>query len=195
MNIEEKKLVKKLYDAEKYKKNIEKIKIRKLEYNKNHKKEIKIYNQKYIQTHKEEKRIYDKKYNKNLTNEIKDRKKKYNNNKIKTDINYKISCRLRTRLCVSIKNNQKVGSAVKDLGCSIPELKLYLESKFQEGMSWDNWKHDGWHIDHIIPLSSFNLQNRGEFLKANHYTNLQPMWAEENLYKGSKNDKQEREKT
>jgi hypothetical protein len=70
------------------------------------------------------------------------------------------------------------------LGCSIPELKTYLESKFQEGMSWENWGIYGWHIDHIIPLDAFNLTNREEFLKACHYTNLQPLWAEENLKKG-----------
>jgi hypothetical protein len=45
---------------------------------------------------------------------------------------------------------------------------------------------DGWHIDHIKPLSKFNLQDRNEFLKANHYTNLQPLWAEENISKGNK---------
>ena len=53
-------------------------------------------------------------------------------------------------------------------------------------MSWDNWALDGWHIDHIKPLSSFNLENREELKKACHYTNLQPMWAEDNLRKGSK---------
>jgi hypothetical protein len=100
--------------------------------------------------------------------------------------NFKLSRNLRTRLKDAIKNNQKSGSAVRDLGCTIPELKLYLESKFQSGMSWDNWSKTGWHIDHIRPLSSFNLTNRKEFLQACHYTNLQPLWAEENIRKGDK---------
>ncbi len=103
-----------------------------------------------------------------------------------TDTNYKLSFVLRARLRSAIKNGQKKGSAVKDLGCSITELKKYLESKFLEGMTWSNWGYKGWHIDHIKPVSSFDLSNRDEFLQAVHYTNLQPLWAKDNLLKGSK---------
>ena len=53
-------------------------------------------------------------------------------------------------------------------------------------MTWENWGVHGWHIDHIIPIDFYNLQNRDEFLKACHYTNLQPLWAEENLKKKNK---------
>ena len=93
---------------------------------------------------------------------------------------------LRARLRDSLKNNYKSGSAVKNLGCSLKELKAYLESKFQEGMCWDNWNINGWHIDHIKPLSSFDLSNKDQLLKACHYTNLQPLWAKDNLIKGDK---------
>ena len=98
-------------------------------------------------------------------------------------LGYRIACNIRSRLNAAIKNKSKTGSAVKDLGRSIEEFIKYIESKFEIGMSWNNWGLKGWHIDHIIPLSKFNLNNRQEFLKACHYTNMQPLWAKENLKK------------
>jgi hypothetical protein len=110
---------------------------------------------------------------------------KYVGERKKTDINFRLACNLRSRLGQALKNNSKKGSAVKDLGCSISDLKLYLESKFQPGMDWSNWNKTGWHIDHIKPLVSFNLEDPIEFQQAVHYTNLQPLWAKDNLIKGS----------
>lgn len=108
---------------------------------------------------------------------------------METDIRFKISCSLRIRLSNAIKNNQKSGSAVKDLGCSIEFLKQYFEQKFYSNpetgkiMTWENYGE--WHIDHIIPLSSFDLTNRKQFIKACHYTNLQPLWAKDNFEKSN----------
>lgn len=96
----------------------------------------------------------------------------------------KLANGLRNRLRKALKSSQKTGSAVRDLGCSIPELKAYLEVRFQPGMNWGNYGK--WHIDHIKPLSSFDLTNREELLKACHYTNLQPLWAKDNLEKSAK---------
>jgi hypothetical protein len=107
----------------------------------------------------------------------------YDNNKKKVDIQYKLRHNLRARLGGAVKCNQKSGSAVNDLGCTTEELKSYLESKFLPGMTWDNWGRDGWHIDHIKPLASFDLTDRNQLLEACHYTNLQPMWANDNLIK------------
>ena len=100
------------------------------------------------------------------------------------DLNFKLANNLRTRLYIAIRDSQRVGSAVEDLGCSIDEFKLYVENKFDEGMTWDNWSEDGWHIDHVIPLASFDLTDRNQFLNACHYTNLQPLWAVDNRRKG-----------
>lgn len=99
----------------------------------------------------------------------------------KTDINFKISRLLRSRLCSALKHNLKSGSAVKNLGCTIQELRLHLESKFQPGMTWEN--HGKWHIDHIVPLCSFDLTDIEQLKKACHYTNLQPLWPQQNLNK------------
>ena len=120
-------------------------------------------------------------YYKKHKKQVRQQQTSYTNNRKKTDINYKITCILRTRLYNAIKNTQKSGSAVKDLGCSVEEFKQYIESKFQQGMSWDN--HGRWHLDHITPLAWFNLEDRNQFLVACHYTNLQPLWARDNYIK------------
>jgi hypothetical protein len=98
-------------------------------------------------------------------------------------INRRISRNLRSRLNKAIRFQWKSGSAVSNLGCSIEMFKTYLESKFQPGMTWDNYGKNGWHIDHIMPLCRFNLEDMLELRKACHYSNLQPLWAKDNLEK------------
>ena len=150
-------------------------KLRKRMYNRNlykdHKDKLKLQRRVYRETNKEKVRLQER---------MRDGKKR------QTNINYKLSKGLRTRLWSAIKDNQKTGSAVKDLGCSIDELKSYLEFKFLPDMSWDNYGQYGWHIDHIKPLSSFDLTDRKQLLEACHYTNLQPLWAKDNLSKSDK---------
>jgi hypothetical protein len=99
------------------------------------------------------------------------------------DLNFKLAANLRSRLYRNIQVNRG-GSAVRDLGCSIADLRKYIEEKFQPGMAWDNWSVTGWHLDHIKPLSSFNLSDPLEASAACHYTNLQPLWAADNIRKG-----------
>jgi hypothetical protein len=101
--------------------------------------------------------------------------REYSSNRKKTDPAFKLRCQLRSRICKVIKRGQKSGSAIKDLGCSVDELKIWIESKFQPGMTWGNWGQSGWHIDHITSLANFDLTNREQFLSACHYTNLQPL--------------------
>lgn len=91
---------------------------------------------------------------------------------------------LRMRIRMALKHNSKYGTTKELLGLSIPEVKKYLESKFKSGMTWVN--HGKWHLDHIRPLSAFDLAKPEEQQKAFHYTNLQPLWAIENLKKGTK---------
>lgn len=112
--------------------------------------------------------------------------RQYEQKRIKDDLSFKLSKRIRSRVSKVVSKNIRLGSAIKDLGCSLEELKAYLESKFLPGMSWSNYGHKGWHIDHIKPLCSFDLTNPEQFKKACHYTNLQPLWWYENLSKISK---------
>lgn len=103
----------------------------------------------------------------------------------KKDINYKITCILRARLKAALKGKSKGLKTTQTIGCSIDFLIKYIESKFKIGMSWSN-HGDIWHIDHIKPISKFKLTNNKELRKANHYTNLQPLWKEDNLKKGDR---------
>jgi hypothetical protein len=109
------------------------------------------------------------------------KKSDYYNVRYHTDIQFRLRVILRNRLLQSVKTDARAGSAVQDLGCSIPEFKSHLESKFAPGMSWENM--GDWHIDHIQPLSKYNLEDIEQFKQACHYTNLQPLWKEDNLRK------------
>ena len=97
--------------------------------------------------------------------------------------NRKIARNLRSRLNKAISGNFKSGSAVKELGCSIEEFKLHIESLWIDGMNWDNYGKNGWQIDHIKPLCKINLSDPQEFKAACHYSNLQPLWFKDNLEK------------
>ena len=115
---------------------------------------------------------------------IKHRKKltqKYLNRR-RTDPNFKILTILRGRIKDVLKGHSKSDSTINILGCTIEELWIHLESKFTEGMTRQN--HGKWHVDHIIPCASFDLTKPEQQVKCFHYTNLQPLWALDNLKKG-----------
>lgn len=107
-------------------------------------------------------------------------------NRLKNDVNAHLADVLRSRLNKAVKRATRTGSAIDNLGCSISQFKTYIESKFQEGMTWENYGRNGWHIDHIKPFDSFNLINPEDLKRACHFTNLQPMWAKDNWSKGAK---------
>lgn len=75
-------------------------------------------------------------------------------------------------------------SAVRHLGCSIAELIQHIERLWQVGMSWENYSFRGWHIDHVIPLDAFDLTKDDHIKAVVHFTNLQPLWWDQNLAKG-----------
>lgn len=108
--------------------------------------------------------------------------------RLKIDINYRIKCNLsrRFRKMLQDKNLKKGNSMIEFLGCSLIELKTHLESQFTEGMNWDNYGQFGWVVDHIMPCASFDLTKDEDRKKCWHYSNLQPLWWEENLKKSDK---------
>lgn len=184
---------------ERYLKNRDKELQRCKEYIQKHKNEIKKYRN--TDKYKQKKRIRDAKYrikNRELCNmrrrlsyqKYKSREilrnTTYAANKRKTDINFKLLSGIRIRILMALKRNSKYSNTTDLLGCSIQDLRNHIEKQFSAGMSWDNYGYRGWHIDHIIPCCSFDLSNPDEQKKCFHYTNLQPLWAEENLKKGGR---------
>ena len=104
--------------------------------------------------------------------------------KKKNDITYRILCNLRVRLNKAIRNNQKKGTTLLLINCSIEKLKKHLEKQFKKGMNWSNYGK--WHIDHIRPCASFDLSKESEQHKCFNYKNLQPLWKKENCCKKDK---------
>jgi hypothetical protein len=182
-DITDPKLRKKMRKLENNKRYREKHKDKIKSYYESNKETLKEYRTNWKKSNKQRIQEHGKVYRKLNKTKITKNKQSYSKIKYKTDIQYRLKSVLRSRLRMSIKENYKSGSAVSDLGCSISEFKSYIESKFQSGMKWNNWGQYGWHIDHIKPLASFDLTDRKQLLAACHYTNLQPLWWQDNIAK------------
>jgi len=102
------------------------------------------------------------------------------------DPNFRIVGNLRSRVSAAIKNQGgvKAFKTIELLGTTVDHTRDHLESQFVEGMSWSNYGE--WHIDHIVPCAAFDLTDIEQQKKCFHYTNLQPLWAKDNISKGDK---------
>jgi hypothetical protein len=146
----------------------------------------------YYQDDTVEIRVYSDKEHTDIRNQhkqtSKDRRKiksqQYEKRKRQTDPLWKMRHNIRCLIRTSMKNNgfSKTTKTYSILGCSYDEFKTYIEQRFKEGMSWENYGM--WEYDHITPASW--AINEEEIIKLNHYTNLQPLWREENLTKNNK---------
>lgn len=160
--------------------NIEKSR----KYYENNKREISIKNKIYKEKHKEWYSEYMKEYYKDNKIAIIENVKTNMYARLKIDVNYKLLVRYRTRLYKAVKGYDKSKTTRELIGCSVEELKKHLESQFTEGMTFENYGE--WHVDHIIPCSSFDFSKEEEQRKCFNYKNLQPLWAIDNLRKSNK---------
>lgn len=117
---------------------------------------------------------------------IRKQRREYEVSRRKSNVHERIAHNMRNRLWIALKRRKshKRGSFEELIGCSIPELVSHIENSFSTGMSWE--KLGEIHIDHIKPINSFDLSNIEQQKLAFNYTNLQPMWASDNIRKGSK---------
>ena len=182
-----------------YEKNKDKVKEKVKEYRENNldkvKKNVKEHYKKNRETLLEYKKNYHKenkehlselnlKYREDNKVSINECKRKYISNKRKTDSLFKLKENISKLINQSLKNKgfKKEYRSEEILGCTIQDFKEYIESKFVEGMSWEN--HGDWHLDHKTPVSWGKSEN--EIYELNHYTNFQPLWEKDNLSKGNR---------
>jgi hypothetical protein len=154
---------------------------------------------KWLKNNKDKRREYNKEYNKQYRidnlDKIKEVQKKYRlnnkesiNKKVKyKKINnplYRLIHNIRSLISISLKRQGylKTSKTHQILGCSFEDLKIHLENQFIEGMTWEN--RSLWHIDHIYPVSL--AKDEQHLIELNHYSNLQPLWAEDNIKKSNK---------
>jgi hypothetical protein len=141
----------------------------------------------YFETHPEYRQAYNAGYyQRNRTRERK-RIMAWQKEQSKTNPLYRLQQNLRARIHLALKRHRlrKVVRTFDITGCSIEFLAGWLESRFQDGMTWDNRGMFGWHIDHVIPCSAFDLSDPEQLRQCFHYTNLQPLWAKDNLRKSN----------
>jgi hypothetical protein len=175
-----------------------------------HKEKSKEYNKNWRELHKEEKRINDAKYKEDNREKLRlqqleyynnhkeeynaydakrrlehpERNLNYKNKRRKIDPLFKLRGNIRSLVgkCIREGGFKKTSKTFQILGCIFEEFIIYIENQFSEGMNWNNYGL--WHLDHIYPVSL--AENEEHLIQLNHYTNFQPLWAEDNLRKGNK---------
>jgi len=150
------------------------------EWRKANKNKIAQYSREHYQTNSHHKREYQRKYRE--ANKAAERR--YFRERYISDSMFALKQRCRTRVRNALKGHgfSKKATTKDLLGCGYEKLVQHLESQFTDGMSWAN--RSEWHIDHIVPLAS--AKTEGELLALCHYTNLQPLWAKDNMSKGAR---------
>lgn len=159
-------------------------KVRNQKWKKNNPEKVKENKKIYYSNNSEKIRQNFKLWRKENKEKINFKRRKHIKLKRQTDPLFKLKQTVssRTTMAFKAKRWNKNSKTQEILGEEWVLVKNHIERKFKKGMSWDN--HGEWHIDHIIPLASANTEE--ELIKLCHYTNLQPLWAEENIRKGSK---------
>ena len=109
-------------------------------------------------------------------------------NRMAADPSFRFRSNLASLINTSIRKQfgSKASRTHDLIGCTVAELRQHLEAQFTDGMSWENYGKHGWHVDHIRPCASFDLTDSEQQRQCFHYTNLQPLWATDNIKKGAK---------
>jgi hypothetical protein len=172
----------------KYAKNADHYKTKQREWNARNKEKLSDYNKKRQEINPDANKVRVAKWREQYPDKCKNVRKRYYDKMVTNPVfrlNNAFSGRMRHALAgTAYKKGGK--SWVNIVGYDVAELKSHLESLFRPGMTWDNYGE--WHVDHIVPVSSFEYDSydHPEFRKCWALSNLQPLWAEDNLRKGAK---------
>lgn len=178
-----------LQSKKRYEEKREEILKQQKEYYKKNKDKVLAKNKRWNEEFKEEREAYLKQYYQE--NKVKYRKRSRDwHRKFRKTPKGRLVNTLRARLS-SVTRGLKNEETTKSLiGCSYEEFKHHIERQFQDGMTWDNYGVHGWHVDHIIPITKFDLSQEEHIKKCFHYSNLQPLWAKQNWSKSNKSMQQ-----
>lgn len=145
-------------------------------------------NQKSAKKNRAKNTAREREWRKNNQDRVRGYYLKHVKKKLSQDPLFRLQQNIRTRVWTVLSRSglAKTSRTMKLVGCTPAELRKYIESKFLPGMTWENRGRHGWHIDHIIPLAKFDLSDPEQQAAAFHYTNLQPLWAADNLRKSDK---------
>lgn len=168
------------YNILRRQKNKKKIKKQQQEYRAKNKDHLNKMRKQWGQENPDKVAINAKKHREKYRDKI----NKYRRQKRKNNVNFRLRTIISNRIRMALSRGSKNSTSYDLTGCSWEHLKLYLESLFIDGMTWDNYGQ--WHIDHIKPCCSFDLSDIEQQKLCFHYTNLQPLWAIDNLKKSGK---------
>jgi len=174
------------YNSIRRQRNKQKIKKQQQEYRSKHREILNANRKQWGQDNPDKVAINAKKYREKYRDKI----NKQRRQKRKHNINFRLRTIISNRIRLALSRGSKNSTSYNLTGCSWEHLRLYLESLFVDGMTWDNYGQ--WHIDHIKPCCSFDLTNIEQQKLCFHYTNLQPLWAIDNLKKSGKFDSAKR---
>ena len=156
-------------------------------YRQNNKESIMERNKQYRQENKDVVAEIQRQYRQRNKEAIRENQKRYIKERRANDTAFRTALNLRARMSDALNGRCKADTTKALLGCTYEEACAYIEAQFTEGMSWDKMGIHGIHIDHIRPCASFDLTDPEQQRECFHYTNLQPLWAEDNLKKGASN--------
>jgi hypothetical protein len=163
--------------------NREKALARQVAYRAANKEKLKARRDAYRAANPEKVKEWGSNYRARNPEKVKACKASWKSAKYQTDPNFRIAMAIRNHLRRIVKSGGvKDAASISYVGCTAAQLRKHLERQFKPGMTWEN--HGLWHIDHVVPLAAFDFAAfPAQIKQAEHYTNLRPMWAAENISK------------